>query len=148
MGHGLPSASQIQKRVQQGVGPLGRLGALGIGGPPVHAQLVVPNGSGGFQAITVDSGTVGSVSASTLTVDEAYDGHTYQDVPITIPSGAVVQRDGSTVSLSNLRSGDEVTVARSSSTTRVFAWHAQQAPGPFGEHWPGVPGSMHFFGMP
>src|SRR5438105_3701653 len=49
----------------------GRAGTLGIGGAPVHGELVVPNSAGnGFVTVTFDRGTFKSVSGDQLTITE------------------------------------------------------------------------------
>jgi len=119
--------------------------ALGIDGPPVHQDLVVPSSSGGFETVTIDSGTVKSVSGDSLTIDEGYNGKTYKTVMLAIPSGASVDRNFSAAKLPDLQAGDHVSVAQTSHGTHVSAIDAQHAPArpflrPFGKlRLPGVP---------
>lgn len=99
----------------------GKPGPLGIGGPPVHGDLVVPNASGGFQTVTFDRGKFQSLSGDQLTIVEGTQTATYKTVTLTIPSGATVVRDGQTAKLTDLKSGDEVNVVSAPSATRVMA---------------------------
>jgi hypothetical protein len=101
---------------------------IGIDGPPVHEDLVVPSTSGSFETVTIDSGTVKSVSGDSLTIDEGYNGTTYRTVTLTIRSGANVDRNLSAASLSDLKPGDHVSVARSPHGTNVTAFDPQNAP--------------------
>ena len=58
---------------------------LGVGGPPVHSESVVPNEDGdGFETVTSDSGKVKSVSGSELTVTTGTDDADYKDVTIDV----------------------------------------------------------------
>lgn len=105
-----------------------RIGALGIAAPAVHQEMVVPTDGGGFETVTIDTGTVRSSSDGTLTIHEGYDGKTYKDVTVQIPSGANVERNASSAQLSDLKSGDRVRVSRSPSATNVTAWDDAHAP--------------------
>jgi hypothetical protein len=81
------------------------------GGPPVHADLVVPNSAGtAFDKVTMDNGKVKSLSGDQLTITEGTDKATYKDVTLTIPSNATVRRNWSKASLSDLKTGDFVHV--------------------------------------
>jgi hypothetical protein len=102
-----------------------QIDALGIAGPAVHEDLVVPSSGGGFETVNIDSGTLKAVSGSALTFDEGYSGKTYRTVTLTIPSGASVERNFSGANLSDLKVGDHVSVARSPKGTRVSARDAQ-----------------------
>lgn len=125
--------AQMQKRLkdaQTRIAQLrGQMQSLGIAGPAVHEVEVVPSGNGGFETVTVDSGTLSSVSGQTLTIDETWDGHSYKTVSITVPSGSSVTRDFKSASLSDLKTGDRVRVMQSASGDRVIAWDSANAPG-------------------
>src|SRR5260370_29382921 len=105
----------------------------GVGGPPVHSDLVVPNQAGnGFDTITSDRGTYKSLSGNQLTLTEGTKSATYQVVTLTIPSDAKVYRNGAAASLSDLQSGDEVNVLKSPKGTLVDAADAQHQGTAFG----------------
>jgi hypothetical protein len=103
---------------------------IGIGGPPVHGVEVVPNKAGdGFETVTHDSGTVKSVSGSSVTITEGTEKATYGTPTLTIPADATVERDFQSAKLSDLRAGDHVDVSASSDgTTNVFAVDPQDWP--------------------
>lgn len=66
-----PQAHRQGGRGFKGFGGLGGFGAVGA----IHGELVVPNGSGGYRTVDVQTGTVDSVSTSSITVHSA-DGFT------------------------------------------------------------------------
>jgi hypothetical protein len=124
------STSKTQGSAQamrDGDGP-GRLGALGIGGPPVHEELVVPNSSGGFETVTMDQGTFKSLSGSQLTITEGTQTATYKTLTLNVPSNATIVRDGQTAKLSDIKTGDVVRVVKAPSATRVAASSANFKP--------------------
>jgi hypothetical protein len=137
---------QVGKRLQAIGAGLDRLHneiqAIGIDGPPVHQDLVVPSTGGGFETVTIDSGTLKSVSGRELTIDEGYGGKTYKTVTITVPSNASVDRNFNSASLSDLKAGDHVSIARSSKGAHVTAFDSQHAPRRL------VPGSSRSFRAP
>jgi len=115
-------------------------GPGGPGGPPgppaVHSVSVVLNKArSGFVTQTTDSGTIEGVDASggTITLDEGTKTLKYQTVTVTVPGGATVLLDGKTSSLSDLATGDRVTVVSSSEGTTVMAgdssFHPEGSPG-------------------
>jgi hypothetical protein len=114
-----------------GPGPGRHFGFLG-GGPPVHGELVVPNRAGnGFETVTLDSGTVKSVSGDQLTITEGTQSATYKEATVTVPSGAKVLRNFADAQLSDLKAGDRVHVSSSPEQTVVFAVDADhQGPPP------------------
>jgi hypothetical protein len=115
------------------------LGLAGIAGAPVHADAVVPNGSGGFVTVTLDQGTVQSVSGNDLTITEGTDKAVYKTVTITVPGGATIVRNGSPSALSGLQKNDKAVVLQAPSGTHVFAFTPGQRPfGPL----PGPPGNI------
>jgi len=120
----------------------GHPGFMG-GGPVVHGEVVVPNQAGnGFETVTLDSGTVKSVSGDQLTITEGTKSATYKDATVTIPSGAKVMRNFVAAQLSDLQAGDRVHVSASPEQTSVFAVDANHdgpPPGMRGPHGPGGP---------
>jgi hypothetical protein len=97
-------------------------------GPPVHADAVVPNKSGGFDTVTLDRGSFSSLSADQLTLVEGTKTATYKTVTLTIPAGATIRRNGAQAQLTDLKAGDEVIVINGPKDTMVIAHDAQHAP--------------------
>lgn len=91
----------------------------------VHAQLVVPTKQG-FVNVTIDRGTVDSVSGSQLTLTEGTRKQTYKTVTLTIPSAAKVRDNRQTASLSSLRKGQRVIVVQAPKRTFVAAHTPRQ----------------------
>ncbi|HEX4110304.1 MAG TPA: hypothetical protein VHX88_19395 [Solirubrobacteraceae bacterium] len=119
-----PLARVFGGRFAGGARPFGAGGfgpAIGLRGPIVHATEVVPNGSGGFETVTIDRGTVKSVSGAQLTISEGSAKALYATPTLTIPTGATVRRNGRTASLSSLRAGDIVVVVQTPGSTSVTA---------------------------
>src|SRR5947208_422247 len=122
----------------------------GPGGPGVHSETVVPNKAGtGFITVTSDGGTVKSISAGDITIDESVGSLHYKDVTVTIPDGATIIRNHAKASLSDIKADDDVRVIASSEQTIVIAESAafQQQErkqlrdhGPWDRHGPGRPG--------
>jgi hypothetical protein len=100
-------------------------GLAGAAGPPVHADAVVPNQSGGFDTVTMDRGRFSSLSGDQLTIAEGTKTATYKTVTLTIPQGARIRRNGARSQLTDLKGGDEITVLQSSKATAVIAHDAQ-----------------------
>lgn len=90
-------------------------------GGPVHAELVVPDRQGGFQTVTLDRGTVKTVSGDQLTIAEGTKKATYKDVTLTIPATAKIRRNGDTAQLSDLQPGDLVAIVTTGDKTLVKA---------------------------
>lgn len=109
-----------------------------MGGPPIHSVSVVPNKEGsGFDTVTMDGGTVQSVSGQQLTITEGTKTLTYKTVTLTIAANATVTRDGKSAQLSQLQSGDHVIVSENSDgTSMVNAADSSFTP----PHGPGGPG--------
>jgi hypothetical protein len=106
-------------------GPFGGFGPRGV----IHAVTVVPNSSGGFDTVTIDSGTLESVSGDELTITEGTKSATYATPTITVPSDATVLLDGSSSTRAALPYGDRVTITQNSDgTSKVFATDASFAP--------------------
>ena len=114
-----------------------------MGGPAIHSVSVVPNKEGtGFDTLTMDGGTVQSVSGQQLTITEGTKTLTYKTVTLTIPANATVTRDGKSAKLSELQSGDHVMVCENSDgTSMVNAADSSFTPpqGPGGQGGPGGP---------
>ena len=118
-------------RIQAGpmIGPGFALAMSGdAAGPPVHSESIVPNEKGGFDTVTMDSGAFSSLSGERLTITEGTKSATYKTVTLTIPNNATVQRNGEKAQLSDIKSGDTVTVLESPSGTVVNADDAQHGP--------------------
>ena len=75
----------------------------------VHAELVVPTKQG-FATVTIDRGTVDSVSGDQLTLTEGTPTQTYKTVTLTIPSNATIRSDREPASLGSLTKGQRVRV--------------------------------------
>ena len=103
-----------------GLGPL-----ADAAGPPVHSENVVANKKGGFDTVTMDRGSFSSLSGDRLTITEGTKTATYKTVTLSIPSGATIRRNGDAAKLSDLKSGDTVTVLQSPQGTVVTAHDAQ-----------------------
>src|SRR4051794_17282259 len=99
-----------------------------FGRTPVHADLVLPAKGGTFQTVTLDRGTVDSVSGDQLTIKEGTRSAIYKTVTLTIPSDAKIRRNGEDAQLSALQPGDTVAVVTTNGKTlvRAFAAKAEQ----------------------
>jgi hypothetical protein len=112
------------------------------GGPPVHADLVVPNSAGtGFDKVTMDNGKFKSVSGDQLTITEGTEKATYKDATLTIPSNATIRRNRTKANLSDLKQGDLVHVLVGPRGTFVVANDASH-------RFPGPPGGFRRFRGP
>jgi hypothetical protein len=145
-GAGIAGSSAATKSSSKSANARKANGPRGLrGGPPVHAEAVVLSKAGtGFVTVTEDNGTVKSVSGDQLTIAEsARRGSStvpYKDVTLTIGSDAQIRRNGEAASLSDLKAGDHVHVARSSDDgTFVDAFDSSHRP-PHGPGGPGGPG--------
>jgi hypothetical protein len=97
-------------------------GPGGVGGPPVHAEAVVPNKAGnGFITVTSDAGEIKSINGNDVTIDESVGSVHYKDVMVTIPNDATIIRNHAKASLSDLKAGDDIRVIASSESTFVIA---------------------------
>ena len=88
---------------------------------PVHAELVLPDRQGGFRTVTLDRGSVDSVSGDQLTIKEGTPTATYKTITLTIAADAKVRRNHDSAQLSDLQQGDLVWVLQSGSKTFVKA---------------------------
>lgn len=127
------SSSSAGGSSEQRPGPGGPMGP-----PAIHSVSVVPNKEGtGFDTVTMDSGTVQSVSAQQLTITEGTKSLAYKTVTLTIPANAKVTLDGKSAQLSELQSGDHVMVCEDpNGTSMVNAADSSFTP----PHGPGGPG--------
>ncbi len=80
------------------------LGGFGAGGA-IHGELVVPNGSGGYRTVDIQTGTVDAVSTSSITVRSA-DGFT-KSYDVTTNTVVNAGRDG----IGTVKKGDTVYVS-------------------------------------
>ena len=109
-------------------GPLLGLGPLAeAAGPPVHSDSVVPNEKGGFDTVTMDRGSVVSLSGEKLTMTEGTKTATYKTLTLTIPASATVRRNGDAAHVSELKAGDTVLVLQGPKGTVLAAHDAQHA---------------------
>src|SRR5262249_29613964 len=105
--------------------PFGLRPLADAAGPPVPSENVVPNKKGGVDTITMDRGSFSSLSGDKLTITQGTKSRTDKTLPLTIPSGASVTRNGEAAKPSDLKSGDTVMVAQSPNGTDVAAHDAQ-----------------------
>jgi hypothetical protein len=77
---------------------------MGLPGGAIHGEFTVPDGNGGFRTMAMQTGTVTSVSSTSIKVKSA-DGFTKK---YTVDDGTLVDagRDG----IANVKSGDTVMV--------------------------------------
>ena len=123
------AAKTGEVRFGMAIGPGFAIGIRGdAAGPPVHSEAVVPNEKGGFDTVTMDRGTFSSLSGQQLTITEGTKSATYKTATLTIPSDATVYRNGEKAALSDIKSGDTVTVMQSRSGTVVNAFDAEHEP--------------------
>jgi hypothetical protein len=102
-------------------GPMGRAG-MGLGGPPVHADLVVPNQNGdGFDKVTMDSGKLKAIDGSSLTVTEGTDKANYREPTIDVGASPKVVRNHQAAALGDLKVGDFVHIVQGPQGTFVMA---------------------------
>lgn len=91
-------------------------------GDVIHEVTVVPNSSGAFDTLTIDSGKLTLISGDALTITEGTRTATYATPTITVPAGATVYLDGEASALGDLVGGDRVTITQDSDgTTTVVA---------------------------
>ena len=86
----------------------------------VQGDVVVRTKTG-FATVTFDRGTVDSVSGQQLTITEGTKKATYKTVTLTVPTTAKVRDNGTTSSLSDLKSGQRVLVLTAPKRTFVIA---------------------------
>ena len=86
----------------------------------VQGSLVVHTKSG-FATVTFSRGVVSSVSGNQLTITERTKKAVYKNVTLTIPSNARIRDNRQKATLSQLKSGQHVTVVSAPSRTLVVA---------------------------
>jgi hypothetical protein len=122
------AASPSVGKAPQGA-PHWRMHRGGPGGPPIHAEAVVPKRSGsGFETVTEGNGKLKSRSGNDITITEGTRTETYKDVIITVASDAKVFRNGNKATVDDLQDGDFVHVIQSPEGTRVMAADANFRP--------------------
>lgn len=95
---------------------------MGLGGPPVHSEAVVPNEDGtGFETVTTDSGNLESIDGTELTIKEGTDKATYKTVKVDVGSDAKVVRNHEEAKLSDLKADDNVHVVQGPKGNFVMA---------------------------
>jgi hypothetical protein len=97
-----------------------RRGLIRLARRTVHGELTVRTAKG-FRTVTIDRGTVDSVSGDTLTMSDGTPTATDQKVTITIPSSARVRNDRRPAALSSLTAGERVVVVQLPQRTVVRA---------------------------
>ncbi|HLK00276.1 MAG TPA: hypothetical protein VKU39_10270 [Streptosporangiaceae bacterium] len=91
------------------------LGVGGLGGGAIHGQLTVPKSGGGYQTVDVQSGTVSSVSPTSITLKSA-DGFT---ATYTVTSSTEVNAESA--GIGSVKSGDTVFVLATTSGSSATA---------------------------
>jgi hypothetical protein len=92
----------------------------------VHSQLTVHT-KAGFATVTVNRGTVDSVSGDTLTMTDSTPKASDQKQTITLPATSRVRNDRKPASLSSLTAGERVIVVQLPKRTVVVAHPAPSA---------------------
>lgn len=95
---------------------------MGVGGPPVHSETVVPNANGdGFDTVTMDDGKLKSIDGSKLTITEGTDKATYGEPTVDVGSEVTVIRNHAKAALGDLKEGDFVQVIKGPKSSFVMA---------------------------
>ena len=89
-------------------------------GRTVHGDFVVAT-KNGFVTVTVDRGTVQSVSGQQLTLTEGTKTQTYKTVTLTIPGTAKVRDNKKLASLADVKAGQRAMVVQAPRQTWVIA---------------------------
>lgn len=119
-------SNQAQKKAQNGARERGfHPRPLGLGGPPLHSESVVPNRDGtDFLTIVTDSGTLLSVDGTTVHLKQATEKATYKaDAAIDVGDNAKVFRNGGEAKLSDLEQDDHVHVIKGGPDGTVVLAH-------------------------
>lgn len=87
----------------------------------VSLTAVVPSGHGHFATLSIERGTLTSVSGQTLTLREGTVRADYKTVTVTLPSTAVVRLSGAPSSLTALSPGERVAIVQGPRKTTVVA---------------------------
>ncbi|HLI59128.1 MAG TPA: hypothetical protein VKV21_05635 [Solirubrobacteraceae bacterium] len=106
--------------------PHARRGLARLARRTVHATLTVRTRDG-FRTVTINRGTVDSVSGDTLTMTDGTRRRRDRRVTLTIPSDARVRNDRSPASLSSLTAGERVVVVQLPKRTIVRAHAPKRA---------------------
>jgi hypothetical protein len=114
------STGAAAKAHHRGAARARRRGLRGLAVRAVHADAVVHT-KNGFKTVTLDRGTVASVSGDQLQITEGTPKATYKTVTLTIPSSAVVRDQGKKASLSDVKAGQRVLVYQGPKRERVIA---------------------------
>ena len=122
--HGSATTAHAHGRHARGL----RGAGLRLARRAVHAELVVPTKQG-FATVTVDRGTVASVSGDQLAITEGTPKRTYKMVTLTIPSSAKVRDNRQASSLTSLTTGQRVIVVSAPKRTLVLAHDAKATNG-------------------
>jgi hypothetical protein len=94
------------------------------GGPlrrAVHAEIVIAGRDGSFPTVTIDRGTLRSVTGDALTLTEGTKRATYKTVTVSVGGQAVVKLDRKASSLGALKPGDKVAIVQGPKRTVVRA---------------------------
>ena len=131
-----PDQSAPQRPGKLGRGPGGPGHGPGHkGGPGIHGEFVVPNGSGGYQTVTHQRGEVTAVSATSITV-KSEDGYsaTYVVNADTLVNaardGISTISNGDTVHVAGIKSGGTTTAVHISDGTLMRKGRDRLAPAP------------------
>lgn len=87
----------------------------------VSITAVVPAAHGSFTTVSVERGTLASVSGQTLSLREGTRRSTYKTVAVTLSAKTVVRLAGKPSSLSALTAGDRLTVVQGPRRSTVLA---------------------------
>jgi hypothetical protein len=86
----------------------------------VSGQIVIHT-KDGFRTVSLERGTITSVSGSTLTLTEGTRNASYKTATVTIPSDARIRDNGQSAERSSLRVGQRVLVVQAPRRTFVIA---------------------------
>jgi hypothetical protein len=87
----------------------------------VSITAVVPDGRGHFSTLSIERGTLVSVSGQSLTLNEGSRRYTYKSATLSLPSDVKVRLSHQISSLSALAAGDLVEVVQGPKRTAVIA---------------------------
>jgi hypothetical protein len=97
-----------------------RTGLRGIARRAVHGVFTVHT-KNGYRTVTLDRGTVDSVSGRQLKITEGTPKAAYKTVTLTVPSDARVRDDKQTATLSAVKPGQRVLIVTAPRRTTVIA---------------------------
>ncbi len=104
----------------------GAIGLAPLAWRAVQGSLVVKTAHG-FQTLTLQRGTVDSVSGQQLKLTEGIPGSAYRSLTLMIPAGAWIRDNGRAVTLGDLKAGQRVVVITTPQRTFVLG-HSRLAP--------------------